>query len=109
MSLHLRKCRLRNHHPGGLGKTSNPWSYPIWRRSDGRVLNAPLAELRCGHEGSDSDGTLESLERQYIVRVLRDTSGVIAGPHGAAVRLGMKRTTLQSRILKMGISRQEYE
>jgi formate hydrogenlyase transcriptional activator len=77
--------------------------------SDGRVLNAPLAELRSGHEGLDSDGTLESLERQYIVRVLRDTSGVIAGPHGAAVRLGMKRTTLQSRILKMGISRQEYE
>jgi formate hydrogenlyase transcriptional activator len=77
--------------------------------SDGRVLNAPLAELRSGYEGLDSDGTLESLERQYIVRVLRDTSGVIAGPHGAAVRLGMKRTTLQSRILKMGISRQEYE
>jgi len=77
--------------------------------SDGRVLNVPLAELRSGHEGLDSDGTLESLERQYIVRVLRDSSGVIAGPHGAAVRLGMKRTTLQSRILKMGISRQEYE
>ena len=77
--------------------------------SDGRVLNAPLAELRAGHEGLDSDGTLESLERQYIVRVLRDTGGIIAGPRGAAIRLGMKRTTLQSRILKMGISRQEYE
>ena len=63
--------------------------------SDGRVLNAPLVELRTGHEGLDSDGTLESLERQYIIRVLRDTGGVIAGPRGAAVRLGMKRTTLQ--------------
>ena len=41
--------------------------------------------------------------------MLRETSGIIAGPRGAAVRLGMKRTTLQSRILKMGISRQEYE
>ncbi len=77
--------------------------------SEGRVLNTPLAELRSGAESLDSDGTLESLERQYIIRVLRDTSGVIAGPRGAAVRLGMKRTTLQSRILKMGISRQEYE
>ncbi len=77
--------------------------------SEGRVLNAPLAELRTGQEGVDSDGTLESLERQYIIRVLRDTAGVIAGPRGAAVRLGMKRTTLQSRILKMGITRQEYE
>jgi formate hydrogenlyase transcriptional activator len=77
--------------------------------TDGRVLNAPLAELRTGREDLDSDGTLEGLERQYIVRVLRDTSGIIAGPRGAAVRLGMKRTTLQSRILRMGISRQEYE
>jgi formate hydrogenlyase transcriptional activator len=77
--------------------------------SDGRVLNAPLAELRTSSEGLESDGTLECLERQYIIRVLRDTNGVIAGPRGAAVRLGMKRTTLQSRILKMGISRQEFE
>jgi formate hydrogenlyase transcriptional activator len=77
--------------------------------SDGRVLNTPLAELRTGSEGLESDGTLESLERQYIIRVLRDTNGVIAGPRGAAVRLGMKRTTLQSRILKMAISRQEFE
>jgi formate hydrogenlyase transcriptional activator len=73
------------------------------------VLNAPLAEIRSGSEPVDGDGTLESLERQYIIRVLRETSGIIAGPRGAAVRLGMKRTTLQSRILKMGISRQEYE
>ena len=76
--------------------------------SEGAVLNAPLAELRSGSAGVDSDGTLESLERQYIIRVLRNTGGIIAGPRGAAVRLGMKRTTLQSRILKMGISRQEY-
>jgi formate hydrogenlyase transcriptional activator len=76
--------------------------------SEGRVLNVPMAELAGTHEITESDGTLESLERQYIIRVLRETNGVIAGPHGAAVRLGMKRTTLQSRILKMGISRGEY-
>jgi len=76
--------------------------------SEGRVLNVPLEELAGTREIADSDGTLESLERQYIIRVLRETNGVIAGPHGAAVRLGMKRTTLQSRVLKMGISREEY-
>jgi transcriptional regulator with GAF, ATPase, and Fis domain len=76
--------------------------------SEGRVLNVPMAELAGTHAIADTDGTLETLERQYIIRVLRETNGVIAGPHGAAVRLGMKRTTLQSRILKMGISRQEY-
>ena len=77
--------------------------------TDGRVLNAPLAELAGTREGIESDGSLESLERQFIIRVLRETHGVIAGPHGAALRLGMQRTTLQSRILKMGISREEYE
>jgi formate hydrogenlyase transcriptional activator len=77
--------------------------------SDGAVLNVPLAELTGNGGVADCDGTLESLERHYIIRVLRETDGVIAGPHGAAVRLGMKRTTLQSRILKMGISREEYQ
>lgn len=77
--------------------------------TEGPVLNAPLAELGDVRESAESDGTLESLEREYIIRVLRETRGVIAGPRGAAVRLGMKRTTLQSRVLKMGISRQEYE
>jgi len=43
------------------------------------------------------------------VRTLRETGGVIAGLHGAANRLGLKRTTLQSRMQKLGISRQEYE
>ncbi len=77
--------------------------------SEGPALNAPLAELGGGRKDEETDGTLEGLERQYIIRVLRETGGVIAGPQGAAMRLGMKRTTLQSRILRMGISRHEYE
>jgi formate hydrogenlyase transcriptional activator len=76
--------------------------------SDGGVLNVPMAELAGTETGATSDGTLESLERQYIIRVLRETQGIIAGPRGAAMRLGMKRTTLQSRILRMKISREEY-
>jgi len=77
--------------------------------SDGPVLNVPLAELRpANYENSRMNGTLESLEREHILRVLRETGGVIAGLRGAAVRLGMKRTTLQSRMQKLGISREEY-
>jgi len=76
--------------------------------SDGRMLNAPFGRTKKWPGRAGQRRTLESLERQYIIRVLRDTSGVIAAPRGAAVRFGM-RTTLQSRILKMGISRQEYE
>jgi formate hydrogenlyase transcriptional activator len=47
--------------------------------------------------------------RENIVRVLRETGGVLGGPEGAAARLGLKRTTLQSKMGKMGISREEYE
>ena len=77
--------------------------------TEGSVLNVPLAELiPSDFESSRNDGTLEGLERQLITRVLRETHGVIAGPCGAAARLGLKRTTLQSRMLKMGLSRDEY-
>jgi len=76
--------------------------------TEGPVLNVPLAELRDSDLESEIDGTLESMERAFIVRVLRETGGVIAGARGAAVRLGLKRTTLQSRMLKLGISRHDY-
>jgi formate hydrogenlyase transcriptional activator len=51
-------------------------------------------------------GTLADVQRDYILRVLRDTSGVIGGQHGAAARLGVKRTTLLSRMERLGIARQ---
>jgi formate hydrogenlyase transcriptional activator len=49
--------------------------------------------------------TLEETERQHILRVLEETNWVVAGPHGAAVRLGLKRSTLQFHMQKLGISR----
>jgi formate hydrogenlyase transcriptional activator len=77
--------------------------------SEGSSLNVPLGELNPGNESSGRGTTLEDLEREHILRVLRETGGVIAGVHGAAARLGMKRTTLQSRIQRLGITRAEYE
>jgi len=77
--------------------------------SEGTILNVPLSELRPANVGARHDATLESLEREHILRVLRETGGVISGLRGAAARLGMKRTTLQSRMLKMGITRADYE
>ncbi len=76
--------------------------------SKGSVLNVPLAGLRT--ETSPSNGeaeTLESAERKHILRVLKEARGVIAGPRGAASRLGLKRTTLQAKMRKLGITRQE--
>jgi formate hydrogenlyase transcriptional activator len=77
--------------------------------SEGSVLNAPLSELKIGLPASAAEGTLHNMERDYILRVLRETGGVISGAHGAAIRLGVKRTTLQSMISRMGITRAEYE
>jgi formate hydrogenlyase transcriptional activator len=76
--------------------------------TEGNVLNPPLAELRNGLE-SETEGTLENMEREFIVRVLRATGGVVSGAHGTARRLGLKRTTLQSKMLKMGISRRNFQ
>jgi formate hydrogenlyase transcriptional activator len=49
--------------------------------------------------------TLEDAEREHILKALEGTNWVIGGPSGAAARLGMKRTTLQSRIKNLGITR----
>jgi formate hydrogenlyase transcriptional activator len=48
------------------------------------------------------------MEREHIIRVLRDTNGVLSGIEGAASRLGLKRTTLQSMLKRHGIEAQEY-
>ena len=74
----------------------------------GAALHVPLAELRNGGEAAPATGTpttLEEAEREHILRALRESKWVVGGPAGAAVRLGLKRTTLQSRMLKLGIRR----
>ncbi|HWR36105.1 MAG TPA: sigma 54-interacting transcriptional regulator [Clostridia bacterium] len=76
----------------------------------GPSLHVPLAELKTEAAGKEtaSPVTLEDAERAHIVNVLRESRGVIAGPNGAAERLGLKRTTLQSKMQKLGISRLKY-
>jgi formate hydrogenlyase transcriptional activator len=70
----------------------------------GTSLEIPLAELRAAPDHAPLV-TLEDAERDHIRRVLEQTSGVVGGPSGAAARLGMKRTTLQSKMKKLGILR----
>ena len=77
--------------------------------SPGPVLRAPLAELEAVEESAGpSDGNLEAAEREHILRVLRECKGMIGGADGAAGRLGVKRTTLNSKIKKLGIERRDY-
>jgi len=75
----------------------------------GRVLYVPLAELDSETEEDDLCGTdsptLHSAERDHIVRVLRETNGRVGGPDGAAVRLGLNRTTLNSKMKKHHLRR----
>jgi formate hydrogenlyase transcriptional activator len=74
--------------------------------SNGEVLKVPLVELRSApSRTSTSPRTLEDAERVHIMRTLQECNWVIAGLNGAAARLGMKRSTLQFRMSKLGISR----
>ena len=93
--------------------------------SPGKELRVPISELQPVASAADlsrdssssstsltsatssasSISTLEDAERQHILRALRETEWRIAGARGAAVILGMKRTTLQARMRKLGIRR----
>ena len=68
----------------------------------GSVLRAPLAELH-GVVEEVHGVTLRDKERERILRALRECHGQIGGANGAAARLGLKRTTLQSKMSKLGI------
>ncbi|TLY33768.1 MAG: GAF domain-containing protein [Nitrospirae bacterium] len=95
------------HWPGNIRELENLIERSVIL-SQGPDLHAPLGELKVpatpAHNGA---ATLEAAEREHIQRVLRETNWVIGGPSGAATRLGMKRTTLQSKIRKLGISRDQ--
>ncbi len=74
--------------------------------SSGPVLKMSFAELKPAAEVQVRSGqTLQEAERQHILQALRESNWVIGGPEGAAVRLGLKRSTLQFRMQKLGISR----
>jgi formate hydrogenlyase transcriptional activator len=74
--------------------------------STGTRLTVPLEGL-ANHSAPTPDGnvsTLKGIERAHIARVLGETNGVVSGPAGAAVRLGVKRTTLEGMIKRLGIA-----
>ncbi|MGD0507646.1 MAG: sigma 54-interacting transcriptional regulator [Terriglobales bacterium] len=78
--------------------------------SEGNRLSPPLGELQedVSRQPSDPDGTLRDREREHIIEILRQTHGALSGPTGAAARLGLKRTTLQYKMQRLGISRTDY-
>jgi formate hydrogenlyase transcriptional activator len=74
--------------------------------SPGPALQAPVRELLRRAAGTGAAGpavTLAAAERDAILKALREANGKVGGDHGAAARLGMKRTTLQAKMRKLGI------
>jgi len=69
----------------------------------GSALEVPVSELRRTGAAASSPIPRESREHDEILRVLRETHGRVAGPNGTATRMGIKRTTLISRMKKLGI------
>jgi formate hydrogenlyase transcriptional activator len=102
--------------PSETMRTLESWSWPgnvrelenfIERSvilSRGSSLRAPVSELRADALDADIDSTLDRMERNHILRVFRETGGVISV---AADRLGIPRTTLHSLIKKLRISRSD--
>lgn len=73
--------------------------------SRGPNLRAPLAEIRSDAMPAASSATLEQVEREHILKVLRESGGVVTT---AATRLGLHRTTLNAMMRKLGISRGDF-
>jgi formate hydrogenlyase transcriptional activator len=107
---------VRYHWPGSIRELQNVIERAVII-SRGPVLNVALAELTsdvaltstpvvttsklASHESLQE--MLEETERNQILRALEEANGVVAGPNGAAARLGVKRSTLQLRMQKLGI------
>lgn len=72
--------------------------------SSGSSLRAPVGELRTDSPTAPGDSTLEHVEREHILRVLRECKGVVSS---AAVRLGLHRTTLNAIMRRLGITRKD--
>jgi formate hydrogenlyase transcriptional activator len=107
---------IRYHWPGNIRELQNVIERAVII-SRGLVLNVALAELTpdvssppvpivssaksASHESLQE--MLDATERNQILRALEDANGVVAGPNGAAARLGVKRSTLQLRMQRLGI------
>jgi DNA-binding NtrC family response regulator len=91
--------------PGNIRELQNFIERSVILSTDNQ-LRPPLSELRnkVEHHGPTGE-TLDNAEREHILKVLEQTRWVIGGARGAALRLGLKRTTLLSKMQRLGISR----
>ena len=91
------------HWPGNVRELENFIERAVIL-STGISLRAPLAEIRADAADATGGGTLAQVERDHIIRGLRESGGVVTT---AATRLGLHRTTLNAMMRKLGISRKD--
>jgi transcriptional regulator with GAF, ATPase, and Fis domain len=97
---------MRWHWPGNVRELENFIERAVIL-TQGASLHVPLTELALSAAEVPASATFEAIERSAIVRALRASGGVIGGPRGAAIRLGLKRTTLTAKMHRLGISRKQ--
>lgn len=90
------------HWPGNIRELENFIERSVIL-THGSALQLPVSEIGSTAKAAPVAGTRESKDREEILRILKVTNGRVAGPDGAAARLGLKRTTLISRMKKLGI------
>ncbi len=92
--------------PGNIRELQNLMERAVLL-STGSSLRVPLAEIltHSDFSAASSGNALEQAEREQIVRALQECNWVVGGVHGAAARLGLKRTSLAYKMQKLGISR----
>jgi formate hydrogenlyase transcriptional activator len=90
------------HWPGNIRELENFIERSVIL-THGPALQVPIGELGGNGRAAPPSGTREAEERDEIVRILKDTNGRVGGSQGAATRMGLKRTTLLSRMKKLGI------
>ena len=97
---------VRYHWPGNIRELQNFIERAVIV-SPGPSLQAPVRELKQSPTGP-AVVTLHDAEREAIVRALREAGGKVGGDQGAAAKLGMKRTTLQAKMRKLGIDNKSF-
>jgi formate hydrogenlyase transcriptional activator len=101
----MLRALTRYHWPGNIRELQNFIDRAVIL-SPGSTLEAPVRELkREGPKAQAASGavTLADAEKDAILRALEESGGRVGGEQGAAARLGMKRTTLQAKMRKLGI------
>jgi transcriptional regulator with GAF, ATPase, and Fis domain len=97
------RALVKWHWPGNVRELENFIERAVIL-SSGTSLRAPLDELRQDSPESAGGSTLEEVERQHVLRMLRESGGVVTT---AATRLGLHRTTLNALMRRLGISRKD--